>query len=99
MFLPISITRAWRDRNVIFFVLRNQRNEVHEWSGRLEIFSRPQIMENSHAIFASPSRYFTENSRWVPLTNGSVLQSGPEINKVLVGLVSLLVKASWKTFW
>ena len=29
--------------------------------------SVPQVIENFYAIFASPNRYFTESSRWVPL--------------------------------
>ena len=37
---------------------------MHEWNGHLEIFSRPRVIE-----IASPNRYFTENSRWVPRTN------------------------------
>ena len=32
-----------------------------------KIFSLPQVIENCRQIFASPNRYFTENSRWVPL--------------------------------
>ena len=35
-------------------------------NGHLEILNRPQVIENQ-ALFASPNRYFTENSRWVPL--------------------------------
>ena len=31
------------------------------------MFSRPQIIENSRQYLASPNRYFTENSDWVPL--------------------------------
>ena len=36
--------------------------------GHLEIFSRPQDIENYRflVIFASPNRYFKENSCWVP---------------------------------
>ena len=35
---------------------------VQEWNGHLEIsVSRPQLIENSQAIFASPNSYFTEN--------------------------------------
>ena len=35
----------------------------------LEIFSRPQEIENSrlNICLSDPNRYFTENSRWVPL--------------------------------
>ena len=35
----------------------------------LEIFSRPQEIENSrlNIYLPDPNRYFTENSRWVPL--------------------------------
>ena len=40
---------------------------VHEWNDHLEIFSRPQVTENSWPIFGSLNRYFTENSPWVPL--------------------------------
>ena len=40
---------------------------MHELNSHLDIFSRPQVLENCRAIFASPNRYFTENSRWVPL--------------------------------
>ena len=29
--------------------------------------SVPQAIENFYSIFASQNRYFTENSRWVPL--------------------------------
>ena len=32
----------------------------------MDIFSRPQIIENSRQYLLL-SRYFTENSRWVPL--------------------------------
>ena len=39
---------------------------MHEWDVHLEIFSLPQAIEIL-GIFASPNRYFTENSRWVPL--------------------------------
>ena len=35
---------------------------VNEWNGYLEIFSFPQAVENSRQCFASPNRYFTENS-------------------------------------
>ena len=39
----------------------------HEWNSHLEIklFSSNR---NFRAIFASPNRYFTESSRWVPLS-------------------------------
>ena len=40
---------------------------MHELNSHLDIFSCPQVLENCRAIFASPNRYFTENSRWVPL--------------------------------
>ena len=39
--------------------------------GKLEIFSLPQAIEGYRkfqTVFAPPNRYFTENSRWVPLT-------------------------------
>ena len=36
---------------------------VYEWNGHLKIFSNRKLQ----AIFASPNRYFTENSRSVPL--------------------------------
>ena len=37
----------------------------------LEIFSRPQEIENSrqNICLYDPNRYFTENSHWVPLSN------------------------------
>ena len=35
---------------------------VNEWNGYLEIFSFPQAVENARQCFASPNRYFTENS-------------------------------------
>ena len=42
---------------------------VQEWNDHLEIFGRPQVIENPiKATFASPNRYFTESRRWVPLT-------------------------------
>ena len=41
---------------------------VHEWNGHIEIFSRPQVIENSR--LASLKRYFTESSRWVSLLQG-----------------------------
>ena len=44
---------------------------VHEWNGYLEIFSFPQAVENSRQFFASPNRYFTENSHWIPLFQAS----------------------------
>ena len=35
---------------------------MQEWNGHLEIsVSRPQLIENSQAIFASPNSYFTES--------------------------------------
>ena len=38
----------------------------HEQNGHPEIFSLPQSgCRKLQAIFASPNRYFTENSRWV----------------------------------
>ena len=43
-----------------------QKLYMHEWNVHLEIFSRPQVRK-FQAIFASPNRYFTENSHWVPL--------------------------------
>ena len=42
------------------------RKIVPEWNAHLEIFSRIQAIENSWQS-CSPNRYFTENSRWVPL--------------------------------
>ena len=35
-------------------------------------FSFPQAIRRFSALFASPSRYFTENSRWVPLIMAGV---------------------------
>ena len=46
---------------------------VLEWNGPLENISRPQVMGNCSPIFASPNRYFTENSSWVPLKKVKVL--------------------------
>ena len=40
---------------------------VHEWNGHLEVFSRPQVLANPRQYSASPNRYFTKNSRWMPL--------------------------------
>ena len=40
---------------------------VHEWNGHLEVFSRPQVIENSRQYSLLRSmRYFKGNSRWVP---------------------------------
>ena len=41
------------------------------------------------AIFASPNRYFTENSHWVPLINGDTEEA---IESVSVDWVSILLK-------
>ena len=39
----------------------------YEWNGFLEIFSCPQIIENStFCRYSSWNRNFTENRRWVP---------------------------------
>ena len=47
------------------------RKIVPEWHIYLEIFSRIQVMENSRQYLLLPNRYFTENSRWVPLIKGA----------------------------
>ena len=41
---------------------------VHEWNGHdhLEIFSRPQVIENYRQASASPNMHFTKNIRWMP---------------------------------
>ena len=39
---------------------------VSEWSGHLEIFSRPKGIENSRQCLFLQT-YFTESSHWVPL--------------------------------
>ena len=42
-------------------------NSHYEWNGLQEIFSCPQIIENStDSRHSSSNRYFTENRRWVP---------------------------------
>ena len=48
-------------------LIRKATKIVHEWNGHLEILIRPQPRENFKAIFASPNRYFTQNSSWVLL--------------------------------
>ena len=40
-------------------------------------------------MFASPNRYFTENSHWVPLINGDTEEA---IESVSVDWVSILLK-------
>ena len=42
----------------------------------LEIFNRPQAIENSSAGSASPNRYVTENIRWVPLITRRLMEDG-----------------------
>ena len=39
---------------------------------QLEIYIRASSNRKFQAIFASPNRYFTENSRWVPLSYSAV---------------------------
>ena len=48
-------------------LIRKASKIVHEWNGHLQILIRPQPRENFKAIFVSPNRYFTQNSRWVLL--------------------------------
>ena len=38
-------------------------------------------MEYFSSIFASPNRYFTENSRWVPLSNPAKNQQVYHVNE------------------
>ena len=45
--------------------MRQASKILHEWNGPLEIFSRPQVIENYRNAFLN--RYFTETSHWVPL--------------------------------
>ena len=46
---------------------------LHEWNDYLEIFSHPQVIENStHICF--PNRYFMENSCWVPLNKFCIMR-------------------------
>ena len=43
---------------------------VREWNGHLEVFSRPQVIENSRQYFLySLNSYFEENGRWVALAD------------------------------
>ena len=45
---------------------------VLEWNDHLEIFSRPQAIENSRQyLLLRQDNPFTESSRWVPLMKGS----------------------------
>ena len=44
---------------------------MNQWNGHLEITSHPQVIENVRQY--SPNKYFTENSRWVPMMFGQTV--------------------------
>ena len=56
---PFYLRKMWKINREFISMIRWASKIVREWNGHLEIFSKK---------FASPNRYFTENSRWVPLT-------------------------------
>ena len=56
---PFYLQKMWKINGEFISMIRWASKIVREWNGHLEIFSKK---------FASPNRYFTENSRWVPLT-------------------------------
>ena len=56
-------------KKIVGNLLASQASKiVYEWNGydHLEIFSRPQVIENYRQASPSPNMHFTKNSRWMP---------------------------------
>ena len=47
-------------------LIKNAPKTVYEWNGHLEIFSRPQVMENSRQYLLLRTDIL-QKIRWVPL--------------------------------